>query len=445
MILLPSTRQRIARLPLLFRAHDCLDEQGLFALSYGKKVYATVARTGSASGWGGAGRPWRAAGGMVRVGAEWDGTTWTPGLLLEGASTTWTAAANISDAAHGKARASVPGPAVVGPTGALDAYTLVEDSTAANTHYLSRQSGTITAGVPQSVVAIAKARGRRYVVLRLEDAANSTNRVQLIYDLMAGAVVSSGNLGTATGAIIRTAPLAHGYHRLELAGVADASATALNVRLFLSPDGVNIVYDGDGVSGADVALFQFEANRPFPSSPMPSASRGTESVYWPLSLLPQAMGVYGRVINAGTFELANARLWQLSGADNVDPRLLALVSGPASGRFLQSFFDNSVDPTVTSTPGGAGAGIVPGTRLESLTTLSGAGVVQGRTRLNDGLEVAGTASAAPASGLPTTWHASAPRFYAAGPSVLGAHALTHLAIGPAELSMDAYHDLCEVG
>lgn len=43
-IVLPSARARISQVPFLFRAADCIDENGIYALSYGKRVAGVFTR-----------------------------------------------------------------------------------------------------------------------------------------------------------------------------------------------------------------------------------------------------------------------------------------------------------------------------------------------------------------------------------------------------------------
>lgn len=445
MILLPTTRQRIARLPLLFRAHEGLDETGCYALSYGQRLYATLTRASHADVRDQSGVAVRVPQGMPRFTQLMSGGSRRRALLVE--PTVAQLLTRTSELDHVD-WTSVGSP-VVTANGAL------------------ASDGSLTLDVIADTSAI-EVRGRRYTLAVANDGASyvasveikkratahSTGFVLLNLLLTGGTPIDAYVVVDAfAGTVVKNAAAV-------TAGIEDAGTswrvylsvtnnTSGNISLLLSlyPGGTDTYTATSAVAGQGTEAFgraQLESGL-YPTSHVPrssaAASRTGELVYWTLpGLSPAAaLTLYQRVINQATHGIASCRFGGITNAAGANARLLHLFNGTNP----QGYHENGVDAAVTSTPT---LPFTRGDRLEVWTALAASGAVQTGAALNDGDEVAGAASAAPATGLAATWADT--RVWLGSHAVTGsqgAHGHTHLAIGPVGITRDELRDLCEVG
>lgn len=194
------------------------------------------------------------------------------GVLLEESRTNLLLrSAEFDNASWTKARASVSANTASAPDGTTTADTLIEDTTATNSHQAT-QNVTITAGafVAQSIWA-KRAAGDRYLQLQFYD--GSSDGARAVFDLSGGTVSASGalNAGTFTAAGIEAYP--DGWYRCYVAGKVGAASTTVTNAVLLSNAGTfgGAIYTGDGTSGLYLWGAQFEQGGTFPTSYIPTA------------------------------------------------------------------------------------------------------------------------------------------------------------------------------
>lgn len=156
----------------------------------------------------------------------------------------------FDNAAWTKTRATITADATTAPDGTTTADTLVEDSTASNTHYITRTTGTDNVEASWSVYV--QAAGREYVHLFMYDADATGNFIRARFGLSAesSATDQTGN-GSVSSASI--ANVGSGWYRVTLTGTpntAGAGGTALfQVRMATGTAAADAIYNGDGTSG----------------------------------------------------------------------------------------------------------------------------------------------------------------------------------------------------
>lgn len=181
--------------------------------------------------------------------------------VTSGATGTYSAIATI----HGPARATVTSnvSSPLAPDGTATADKLVEDSTAANSHYTA-QMISVTSGTTYTMSVFVYAGERTKFLVNLPAAQFSVNCYG-DFDLSAEMVTAGAG---ATAALIED--IGGGWFRCSVSGAATATASAL-VGLFLKNAAGSMTYDGDGSSGLYVWGMQFEANV-FPTSYIQTAN-----------------------------------------------------------------------------------------------------------------------------------------------------------------------------
>jgi hypothetical protein len=160
---------------------------------------------------------------------------------------------------------------IVAPDGTLTGDK-INDTAISNIHFV-KQDISMTSGVSYTGSVYAKQGERRYLILRyLSGGAFSTNYICL-FDLQTGTATNSPTLPVAGFSIT---PVGNGWYRCSITQAANATGTG-GFSLFLSVDGVNTSYTGDGYSGIYIWGAQLEAGA-FPTSYIPTvASQVTRS------------------------------------------------------------------------------------------------------------------------------------------------------------------------
>jgi hypothetical protein len=120
------------------------------------------------------------------------------------------------------------------PNGTASAYKLVED-TSTDYHWLL-QNSTLTSGGIWVVSIYAKAGGRNYTVI-----GNASAGEYAYFNLQNGTIVSNH-----PNAVPTIEAVGNGFYRCV---VKLTTATSAAIGVFISPDGSNIVYTGNGTSG----------------------------------------------------------------------------------------------------------------------------------------------------------------------------------------------------
>lgn len=174
------------------------------------------------------------------------------GLLIEEQRTNLLLWSQQHDnAAWAKTRATVTADAATAPDGTLTMDKLVEDSTAANSHFIAQ---LITAAdVVHTYSFFAKAGERS----RIDAVINGSTNYSAGFDLSAGTVVAGLVVGPTASTGAKIVALGGGIYRCTVSQNA-AAGTALQARVYLT-DGASATYNGDGTSGAYVWGEQFEA------------------------------------------------------------------------------------------------------------------------------------------------------------------------------------------
>ncbi len=233
-----------------------------------------------------------------------DGYWEEPGLLLEGARTNgFTKSIELDDGAWTKTRSSCAGGGAVNVTDAPDrtatADKLVEDGTAASTHFFTRNSPALTDNTQQSFSLFAKAAERTEILIQFLE--QDGNVASVWFDL------SAGTVGTETDAVGLIEKYADGWYRCMIVVDSDAGGSTPAVTVFLGEGSETNSYDGDGASGAYFWGMQFEVDQPFPSSFLLTAAsttaRSADALTYTLAWLGQTitedlddLTVYARIV-----------------------------------------------------------------------------------------------------------------------------------------------------
>jgi hypothetical protein len=168
-------------------------------------------------------------------------------LLTEPAATNIVLQSSVLGTTWTATRSSIGANADTAPDGTATADRLIEDATAANTHFAAQGSLTITADVNVAVSIHAKAGTRSWVILQLSDA-TSTDAFQVSFNLATGAVGTTALAGTGTLVSKSIEALANGWYRLNLVGNIGNGRTSVIARVFLAEGDNDATYDGDGAS-----------------------------------------------------------------------------------------------------------------------------------------------------------------------------------------------------
>jgi hypothetical protein len=181
------------------------------------------------------------------------------GLLIEEGRTNLATYSEDLALAFTVERASVLSNNATSPDGATTADKLVEDTTATNSHRLTRQLNL--SAIPYTFSVFAKASERSWIRMTLFD--GTTSR-QVWFD------VSAGTIGTQSGATGQIASFGNGWWRCSITatGLAFASSQA-NIAL-ATADNIS-AYTGDGTSGLFLWGAQLEAGS-FPTSYIPTTT-----------------------------------------------------------------------------------------------------------------------------------------------------------------------------
>lgn len=418
-LILPSTKISPADTLFLFRASDCIDEEGIFARSYGRRLGGTFSRGSRkvvADSRGALVRLPNAAPPLAWMGGE-------PGMLLEPQRTnlcirseefgSWT---NVST--------TVAADAILAPDGALTADLLTA-------------GGSVGAYREQNVTFTGD--GEKCFSIHLKAGTSTSSRIIVIgaairHDVFVTWLSGVPSLSTNAGAgtLYPVESLGSGWYRLLISATGIVAADSNRVRIY--PDrniGTNSVYAW-GAQAEDAVV---------PSSYIKTegstVTRNADSLYFPYTPPPQALTVYVRGVNRGQYAAdgLTTRVAHIGAANPSTSSRLSLFSQSTGAPGSQ--YDDGTSNRLSLT------GTVPaiGSVVEHRMTLSATGVVQTSVSVNAAAEVVASASA---SG-PFAGSFADARIYLAGLStgeVPKTH--THIAVAAGERDLTTMRALAGV-
>lgn len=415
-VILQGRRARLATVPFLFRASDCLDESGIYALSYGRRVAGVFTRSSPKVVPDGAGRLVRLPNGMPPL-AHIGGAA---ALLLEPQRTNlcthseeFDNAAWVKFAVGSGVAPSVLANAGVAPDGSMSADRVTFDAPAAGDQsFIGDNVATVIASL--------------YAESCYVKAWSSAD--------VGKTIVFRGAGGASYGSVVLTA----GWQRLERA------ETAIDVNSQFSL-GLRPGFSGSSSGTVAVLLWggQFElghASSSYIRTGGTALTRQTDLLYFPYATPPQRMTVYVRGVNRGAYSLSPGNTVKRTlhiGAANVglDPRLSLYGSDVG---YAPMVYDDGVTGQIFSTA------VISTPALNDLVEHRGVlrsdGSIVSSARVNSEAEVVGGASAA--TTVQGAW--SAERLYIGGGSGIGALASTHAVVALGERSMDELLELAGV-
>jgi len=181
------------------------------------------------------------------------------GLLIEESRTNFAIYSEDLALAFTVERASVLSNNATSPDGATTADKLVEDTTATNSHRLTRQLNL--SAIPYTFSVFAKASERSWIRMTLFD--GTTGR-QVWFD------VSAGTIGTQSGATGQIASFGNGWWRCSITATGLASVFSQSNIALATADNIS-TYTGDGTSGLFLWGAQIEAGS-FATSYIPTVA-----------------------------------------------------------------------------------------------------------------------------------------------------------------------------
>ena len=170
------------------------------------------------------------------------------GYLVEGARTNILLESEALDDTTGgwvaATRASVSANATTAPDGTTTADKLVEDSTAASTHFTGQVFVKAGSAMAYTVSVFAKQGGRTWFALQATSTGASANAW---FDVANGVVGITSGTYTSISSTIKAYP--NGWYRCSLSYTTDTD-TVDNLNIILAEGDGDITYSGDGVSSA---------------------------------------------------------------------------------------------------------------------------------------------------------------------------------------------------
>lgn len=289
-------------------------------------------------------------------------------ILLESARTNkLVRSQEFDNASWTKTRATITANPATDPTGGSTGDQLVEDATAANSHFTA-QSIAITAGaaVSHSTYARATVAANRHLFLQVGTAPNVFSAK---FDLSTGVATSVADGGTAVRSLMLIEDAGHGWYRCAIAGTIDPAAVSATMLIALTSGGVTN-YDGDGASG--IYLWQAQGEEAaYPSSPIvtttAAVTRAADLLYGPFPFKPQDLTAYVDMARPvwATLDLTAIQIPYVFSIGEVgaglDDCLVALSGGNTSANLLAQAFSGGLggqSQTTAAFPAGDLAALV---------------------------------------------------------------------------------------
>jgi hypothetical protein len=193
-----------------------------------------------------------------------------PRLLLEESRTnTYQYTENFNDSYWTKTRSYIQADVEIAPDGSRTADKLVEDTAAANNHYVTREASYFSAGFVQTISAFVKAGERTNVFLGFFGDAFGGVTIGKYFNLLTGTV------GAGEGINPQIVQYPNGWYRVSVTAATTAAATGSSAIYLATGTGSgNINYTGDGRSGIFIWGAQLEVGA-YPTSYIPSSQTFT--------------------------------------------------------------------------------------------------------------------------------------------------------------------------
>lgn len=163
----------------------------------------------------------------------------------------------FDNAAWSKVRSTVTANALTAPDGSLTADKLVEDATAASTHYLFQTVSKDAVQAAYTLSVYAKAAERTFLTVLMQNGTGAVGS-RIFFDLANGAIGSTQLVGTGFfGAAGRILPAPGGYFRCSMSLVTDTD-TSVRCGFELASANGTVAYAGDAASGVFIHGAQLE-------------------------------------------------------------------------------------------------------------------------------------------------------------------------------------------
>ena len=229
------------------------------------------------------------------VDLDGDGIRETMGLLLEQPRTNaFTYSEQFDNAAWSKLTCSITPNVWRAPDGTLTADKLVEDSTASEVHWLSRTPPTLTDNTLSTYSVYARAGERSLFGVGIQK--KNATTAYTYFNLATGAVGSIGS-----GVLARIEKFADGWYRCIVNFNPLSGGTVPVVRVF-GPPSETSSWSGDGASGIYLWGAQFETDRVFHTSYIPTVAstvqRNNDSLRFTPAWPMQDVTIYAKVARA---------------------------------------------------------------------------------------------------------------------------------------------------
>lgn len=427
-------RRRLARVPLLFRARDCEDELGIFALSYGKRVGLVHTRSGAT----GLATMADESGVLLRVPSDWPRVSWemtsagsrVRTLLMEPAATNlclrsedfgsapWISSGTVTRtaAAHTASGATLD---LLGDNDATTAAVFVQT--------ITLPSGTVVFSID------VRADSAAVTVVKLRSVAVA-DRGRLLITWAGGVPSVVANVGTYLGAEAR----ADGVYRLYCSAPGVVGAESNQIQVYPAGD-VTSAATGTVYAGA-VQVVAATSPSSYMRTVASAVTRATDSAYFPLLLPPGPLTGYVRHVNRGLF-MQNGltrRLLHLGALPDVttDPRFS--LGKDANDRPFGLYDDGITAATSITSVLSPFPSI--GDVLEQRTALSDTWEISSEFAVNGGVALSGTTASATAKAA----FAEAKLILAGGSDYLAPNAFTDIVIDREAVTLDELRELVEV-
>ena len=267
------------------------------------------------------------------------------GYLAEGARTNLCLQSADLATSWTPVRASVGVNQVASPDGSVNADKLIEDSTAANSHYIQAASISIANTTAYTFSAFVKPAGRSFIAVQGDISGGFLGGASGFSLSGAGSVVGLG-AGVSSATIVS---YPNGWYRITVTATSSGITASPGVALRTSSGTAIESYNGDGTSGVYLWGAQLEAGA-FASSYIPtttaSVTRNADVLTYPFS--GNASSTVGTAFMqcffpAGTFTGGGINRYLIDFGTNAAPMFLnnagslLLFDGTATRSFSQTF------------------------------------------------------------------------------------------------------------